>query len=222
MRAERLRRRFHETFWVSDEAGLYPAVALDAEKRPVDSLTSNIGHLLGTGLLDPDQVRLVAARVVSPELCSGYGLRTLSTTASGYWPLSYHGGSVWTHDTAIVIDGLAREGYAAEAKTLARGLLSAAVGFGGGSLSCMPVIRPHPTGHPSRTQPPVDLKHGRPLQQSRYWASWADDDDPRQQVADGDREVVQAIQIKPAVWVTARLYRAWTSAQLTTFHQAFA
>ena len=129
--ADRLRRRFHETFWVSDENGPYPAVALDADKRPVDSLTSNIGHLLGTGLLDADQVRLVAARVVSPELCSGYGLRTLSTTASGYWPLSYHGGSVWTHDTAIVIDGLAREGYAAEAKKLARGLLSAAVGFGG-------------------------------------------------------------------------------------------
>ena len=75
--ADRLRRRFNETFWVSDEVGPYPAVALDADKRQVDSLTSNIGHLLGTGLLDPGQVRLVAARVVSPELCSGYGLRTL-------------------------------------------------------------------------------------------------------------------------------------------------
>lgn len=129
--AERLRIRFHETFWVEDSKGQYPAVALDAHKRPVNSLTSNIGHLLGTGLLDPDQARLVAARVVSPELSSGYGLRTLSTVDSGYWPLSYHGGSVWTHDTAVVIDGLVREGFAAEARTLARGLLSAATGFGG-------------------------------------------------------------------------------------------
>ena len=129
--AERLRIRFHEAFWVEDSKGAYPAVALDAHKRPVNSLTSNIGHLLGTGLLDPDQARLVASRVVSPELCSGYGLRTLSTVDSGYWPLSYHGGSVWTHDTAIVIDGLVREGYADEARALAKGLLSAATGFGG-------------------------------------------------------------------------------------------
>jgi glycogen debranching enzyme len=129
--AERLRIRFHEAFWVSDSIGLYPAVALDANKRPVNSLTSNIGHLLGTGLLDSDQARIVASRVVSPELCSGYGLRTLSTTDSGYWPLSYHGGSVWTHDTAIVIDGLVREGYKDEARTLAKGLLNAATGFGG-------------------------------------------------------------------------------------------
>ncbi len=129
--AARLRRRFHETFWVSDAHGRYPAVALDADKRPVDSLTSNIGHLLGTGLLDPDQAALVAARVTGPDLSSGYGLRTLSATSSGYWPLSYHGGSVWTHDTAIVIDGLVREGRPDEARTLARGLLSAATGFGG-------------------------------------------------------------------------------------------
>ena len=129
--AEHLRIRFHEAFWVKDAKGSYPAVALDARKRPVNSLTSNIGHLLGTGLLDADQARLVAARVVSPELCSGYGLRTLSTIESGYWPLSYHGGSVWTHDTAIVIDGLVREGYLDEARTLAEGLLRAATGFGG-------------------------------------------------------------------------------------------
>jgi glycogen debranching enzyme len=129
--AERLRIRFHESFWVKDSKGAYPAVALDARKRPVDSLASNIGHLLGTGLLDREQAALVASRVVSPELCSGYGLRTLSTMDAGYWPLSYHGGSVWTHDTAIVIDGLVREGYVDEARTLATGLLRAAAGFGG-------------------------------------------------------------------------------------------
>lgn len=127
--ADRLRRRFHETFWVDDADGPYPAIALDAEKRPVDSLTSNIGHLLGTGILDREQAGWVARRLVSPEMSSGYGLRTLSTTAAGYWPLSYHGGSVWTHDTAIAIDGLVTEGYLSEATVLIDGLLAAAEGF---------------------------------------------------------------------------------------------
>jgi glycogen debranching enzyme len=127
--AARLRTRFHETFWISDAAGDYPAIALDADKRPVDTVTSNLGHLLGTGILDARQAELVARRLVSPELDSGYGLRTMSTDSAGYWPLSYHGGSVWTHDTAIAISGLAREGFAEEAGTLAAGLLAAASAF---------------------------------------------------------------------------------------------
>lgn len=127
--AERLRSAFHASFWVSDAQGEYPAIALDARKRAVDSLTSNIGHLLGTGLLDHDQAVTVAARLVSPQLASGYGLRTMSTDSAGYWPLSYHGGSVWAHDTAIAIDGLRREGFAAEAVALANGLLAAAAAF---------------------------------------------------------------------------------------------
>jgi glycogen debranching enzyme len=127
--AARLRARFHETFWVDSPAGDYPAIALDAHKRPVDTVTSNLGHLLGTGILDQQQAALVAARLVSPELNSGYGLRTMSTDSAGYWPLSYHGGSVWTHDTAIVITGLTREGFRAEAASLSDGLLAAAAGF---------------------------------------------------------------------------------------------
>jgi glycogen debranching enzyme len=128
--AERLRERFAESFWVDDPAGAYPAIALDADKRPVDSLTSNIGHLLGTGLLDAGQSALVAARLVSPELSSGFGLRTMSTAAAGYWPLSYHGGSVWAHDTAIAIRGLVRAGFPAEALQLCDGLIAAASSFG--------------------------------------------------------------------------------------------
>jgi glycogen debranching enzyme len=127
--ASALRTRFHETFWISDAAGDYPAIALDAQKRPVDTVTSNLGHLLGTGLLDARQAALVARRLVSPELDSGYGLRTMSTDSAGYWPLSYHGGSVWTHDTAIAISGLAREGFTEEAASLTRGLLAAASAF---------------------------------------------------------------------------------------------
>ena len=127
--AARLRSKFHEKFWIDDPAGAFPAIALDATKRPVDTVTSNIGHLLGTGLLDSRQAALVARRLVSPEMNSGFGLRTMSTDSTGYWPLSYHGGSVWTHDTAIAIAGLAREGFTAEAASLSAGLLAAASGF---------------------------------------------------------------------------------------------
>lgn len=127
--ADRLAVAFHERFWVEDEQGPYLAIALDAEKRPVDSLTSNLGHLLGTGLLDEAQSATIARRLVSPALASGFGLRTLSTLDAGYWPLSYHGGSVWTHDTAIAVFGLHRAGFADEAAELASGLLAAAPAF---------------------------------------------------------------------------------------------
>jgi glycogen debranching enzyme len=128
--AARLRERFHAAFWIDDPAGAYPAIALDAHKRPVDTVTSNIGHLLGTGLLDADQVDLVVRRLTDPTLDSGFGLRTMSTDSRGYWPLSYHGGTVWAHDTAIAVLGLAREGRGADAAGLIEGLLSAAAGFG--------------------------------------------------------------------------------------------
>ncbi|TXK18780.1 glycogen debranching N-terminal domain-containing protein [Homoserinibacter sp. GY 40078] len=133
--AARLRERFHEEFWITDPAitgdlGPYPAIALDAAKRPVDTVTSNLGHLLGTGLLDAEQSRLVAARLGSPVLDSGYGLRTMSTDSAGYWPFSYHGGSVWAHDTAIAIRGLVAEGHLDVAGSLVNGLAAAAEGFG--------------------------------------------------------------------------------------------
>jgi glycogen debranching enzyme len=120
---------FRERFWVADEIGPYPAIALDARKSAVDSATSNIGHLLGTGLLSADEERVVAERVVAPDMASGFGLRTLSSTSAGYWPLSYHGGSVWAHDTAVVVSGLTRAGFDAEARVLAGQLLDAAVAF---------------------------------------------------------------------------------------------
>jgi len=126
--AASLRSQF-DRFWIEDEHGSYPAIALDADKKPVDTVTSNLGHLLGTGLLTDTQAAAVAARLVDPTLNSGYGLRTMSTDSAGYWPLSYHGGSVWTHDTAIAIAGLARDGFTAEAASLADGLLAAAVAF---------------------------------------------------------------------------------------------
>ena len=127
--AGRLADAFRARFWVRDGAGAYPALALDARKQPVDSVTSNIGHLLATGLLTPAEEDLVAARLAGPELSSGFGLRTMSSASGGYSPLSYHCGSVWSHDTAIVIRGLARSGHAAQAAVLADGLLDAAEAF---------------------------------------------------------------------------------------------
>ena len=75
----RLRERFHESFWIEDADGAYLAIALDASKRPVDTVTSNLGHVLGTGILDERQAGLIAQRLVGPALNSGYGLRTMST-----------------------------------------------------------------------------------------------------------------------------------------------
>jgi glycogen debranching enzyme len=124
-----LAERFRAAFWIPSPDGAYPAIALDASKRPVDTVTSNIGHLLGTGILNEEESALVAARLVSPELNSGFGLRTMSTDSGGFWPLSYHGGSVWTHDTAIAIQGLARDGFRDEAAQLSSGLLAAAEAF---------------------------------------------------------------------------------------------
>lgn len=127
--ADDLADRFRASFWVESPIGRYPAIALDAEKRPVDTLTSNIGHLLGTGLLSAGEEEEIARLLVSPLMSSGFGLRTMSTDSGGYWPLSYHGGSVWAHDTAIAVSGLSRAGFAAEAATLGRGLLAAAEAF---------------------------------------------------------------------------------------------
>ena len=129
--AARLAHIFRSRFWVTDPDGAaYPALALDGSKRQVDSLTSNIGHLLGTGLLTRDEETRVAERLEQPDMNSGFGLRTMSAANAGYSPLSYHCGSVWSHDTAIVILGLIRSGHQDAAASLADGLLEAAAAFG--------------------------------------------------------------------------------------------
>ncbi|GAB4100845.1 glycogen debranching N-terminal domain-containing protein [Sinomonas halotolerans] len=111
-------------------AARFPAMALDGEGTPLDSPGSNMGHLLGTGLLEPEESAAVVAHLTGPELFSGFGIRTLSTAAAGYWPLSYHCGSVWSHDTAIAVRGMLAEGFRAEAAAVARGLVRASESFG--------------------------------------------------------------------------------------------
>ena len=124
-----LRERFRAAYWVTTPEGRYPAIALDAHGAPVDTHTSNIGHLIGTGILDPEEERDCAALLTAPSMSSGYGIRTMSTGAAGYWPLSYHGGSVWAHDTAIAVHGMLRAGLDAEARVIAEQLLDLAEGF---------------------------------------------------------------------------------------------
>jgi glycogen debranching enzyme len=124
--ATALAGRFRAAFWVD---GGYPALALDRDGRPVEALTSNIGHLLGTGILDAAEERAVAEALAGEPMSGAYGLRTMSALDHGFSPLSYHCGSVWTHDTAIVAAGLARAGFDGPAATLIDGLLTAGEAF---------------------------------------------------------------------------------------------
>jgi glycogen debranching enzyme len=136
--------QFLKHFEVCDGERPYYAIALDRDDVAVDGLTSNIGHLLGTGILDPAQSASLARALASEELFSGWGVRTRSENHTGFNELGYHGGSVWAHDTAIAIRGLARAAHEAvdsgdiksagvcskAAYQLADGLLDAAWGFG--------------------------------------------------------------------------------------------
>jgi glycogen debranching enzyme len=128
-KATQLKAAFNRDFWL-EEQGWF-AVGLDADKRPIDSLTSNIGHCLWTGIVDEDKAHQVAEKLVSPAMFTGWGLRTLSKDSGGYNPVSYHCGSVWPHDTAIVAAGLARYGYDSAAQKLIFGLFDAAQSQGG-------------------------------------------------------------------------------------------
>jgi glycogen debranching enzyme len=126
-RAASLRESFRRDFWMP-ERGCH-ALALDGEKRQVDSLTSNIGHLLWSGLLDEDEAALTAERLLDDQLFSGWGVRTLGTRENGYNPLGYHTGTVWPHENSLIAAGLARYGHREAACTIATAILSAAPYF---------------------------------------------------------------------------------------------
>ncbi len=125
--AAELRKRFRRDFWMP-ERGCH-ALALDGEKRQVDSLTSNIGHLLWSGLLDEGEAVTVAERLLEEQLYSGWGVRTLGTREAGYNPLGYHTGTVWPHENSLIAAGLARYGHREAAGTIAASILRAAPYF---------------------------------------------------------------------------------------------
>jgi glycogen debranching enzyme len=126
--AQELAKRFDDAFWVGERGGFY-ALALDADKAVVDSRTSNMGHLLWTGIVPPERVSLVVDQLLSEPLWSGWGIRTMGTDDAAFSPLSYHNGTVWPHDTAITVWGLVRHGYHEPARRIARGLIEAAAAF---------------------------------------------------------------------------------------------
>jgi glycogen debranching enzyme len=127
LQARDLRVSFHRDFWIPERQ--CHAVALDGDKRQVDSLTSNIGHLLWSGLLDEHQAAITADRLLETELYSGWGVRTLGDGEAGYNPLGYHTGTVWPHENSLIVAGLARYGHHEQAVTIAAAMLSAAPHF---------------------------------------------------------------------------------------------
>lgn len=150
-RAERLAAAFDERFWMQDR-GWY-AVGLDADKEPIAALTSNIGHLLWSGIVPPERAARIAERLTAPDMFTGWGVRTLSADTPGYNPLSYHCGSVWPHDTALAIGGLSRYGFDGAANLLCDALIDAAIAnglqlpelFGGFARTDISVPVPYPT-----------------------------------------------------------------------------
>ncbi len=139
-KAADLKAAFNRDFWLEDRGWL--AMGLDRDKRPIDALTSNMGHCLWTGILDADKADAVARRLLSPDLFSGWGIRTLATSMTGYNPISYHSGSVWPHDNAICAAGLMRYGFVRESQRVIMAMLDAAIRRdpGGGQPGRLPEL----------------------------------------------------------------------------------
>jgi glycogen debranching enzyme len=127
--ASELKERFNRDFWLPDRG--FFALALDGQKRKVDSLTSNIGHLLWSGIADNEKADLCVKHLMSDELFSGWGIRTMASSEGSYNPIGYHVGTVWPHDSSFVAWGLRRYGYRAEAARICRAILEAADLFDG-------------------------------------------------------------------------------------------
>jgi glycogen debranching enzyme len=122
-----LRERFNRDFWMEEEQ--YFALALDRDKRQVRSVTSNPGHCLWSGICDQEKADAVGRRLLAPDMFSGWGVRTLSAASPNYNPMSYHNGSVWPHDTALIALGLRRIGHHAGASQLVKGIIEAGFRF---------------------------------------------------------------------------------------------
>jgi glycogen debranching enzyme len=123
-KAQELKKKFNEDFFI-EEKGWF-AMGLDAEKKHIDALSSNMGHCLWTGIIENEKAEIVAKKLLGPELFSGWGIRTMGANMGGYNPVSYHCGSVWPHDNAIIAAGLMRYGFVEEAHRVIKSLLEVA------------------------------------------------------------------------------------------------
>ncbi len=118
-----MKRRFNQDFWVPDRK--FFAVALDGSKKKVDSLCSNIGQLLWSGIVNEDKATALRDHLMSPKMFSGWGIRTMAEGEGGYNPIEYHNGTVWPHDCSFIAAGLARYGFRKEASQIIAGIFEA-------------------------------------------------------------------------------------------------
>jgi glycogen debranching enzyme len=125
--AKELKARFNRDFWIPERE--FFALALDGDKRKVDSLTSNIGQLLWSGIVDDDKAEAVTRHLIGERMFSGWGVRTMAEGEGGYNPIEYHNGTVWPHDNSFIAAGLRRYGHAEDAARIGYALLEAATYF---------------------------------------------------------------------------------------------
>jgi glycogen debranching enzyme len=125
--ANALYERFNETFWWESEGTYY--LGLDGDKHPIETVASNAGHCLANGIVPPDRAARVVERLLAADMWSGWGIRTLSSDHAAYNPFSYHTGTVWPHDNAMIAGGFRRYGHDAAAAQVAKGLFDASERF---------------------------------------------------------------------------------------------
>jgi len=126
--ADELKQRFDAAFWCEDRGGFY-ALALDGEKNQVDSICSNMGHLLWSRIVPPERVDSIVDQLMGDGLWSGWGVRTMSQDDAAYSPLSYHNGTVWPHDNSLIAWGLAQYERWPEAQRIVQRMLAASRHF---------------------------------------------------------------------------------------------
>lgn len=126
-RAEMLKKNFNRDFWMKNEN--FFALAIDGNGKQVDSITSNPGHCLISDIIDDDKAKVIAERLMKPDMFTGWGVRTMSSLMSSYNPISYHNGTVWPHDNSIILMGMEKRGFFDMALKLSNALLDAAEYF---------------------------------------------------------------------------------------------
>ncbi|ACM20281.1 glycoside hydrolase [Geotalea daltonii FRC-32] len=123
--AEALQQKFNEVFWCDDIS--FYALALDGQKRPCRVRSSNVGHCLFSGIADFSRAGIIADQLLSEPFYSGWGVRTIANTEKRYNPMSYHNGSIWPHDNALVACGIARYGFTSHAILILEGIFNASL-----------------------------------------------------------------------------------------------
>ncbi len=123
-RADKLKAHFDKSFWLPPEK--FVALALDATREPCDVVASNPGHLLSSGIIDSKQADAISNRLMKSDMFSGWGIRTLSSKEKRYDPKSYHDGSVWPHDNALIVEGMTKRGHQEEASRVIAALFEVA------------------------------------------------------------------------------------------------